>query len=130
MTATVYRPRNTTAPDTARQYTHEVIELLSQPEPVDLADTLVKLYAESTPQHREDGYPQQTRILAAILDRHVNPFTVVTAMDACEKIGQLTTGHCVTDLYGCPNTDTMRAFHLDAEHQNLTEAVLALGGLR
>ena len=130
MTATVYRPRTTTAPDTAKQYTHEVIERLSQPARVDLPDTLRKLWDESTPQHRKDGYPQQTRILAAILDRHVNPFTVVTAMDACEKLSQLHRGECLTVLYGCSNTDTMRDFHRDAEEQNLAEAVLALGGMR
>lgn len=129
MTTTTERPTAPTA-DLARQYTHEVIERLSSPDPVELFDTLGKLYAESTPQHKADGYPQQARILAAILDRHVNPFTVVNAMDACEKISQLTTGHCVTNLYNCPNTEAMRAFHLDAERQNLAEAVRALGGMR
>ncbi|KQN99663.1 hypothetical protein ASF21_12710 [Arthrobacter sp. Leaf234] len=110
--------------------TAQVIQFLSQTSNVDVSDTLVALWAESTPVDADNGYAQQARILAAILDRHVNAFTVSDAMEAVGKIWALEHGACVTELYGHPNTDHARDRWLRVEQENLTIAALALGGTR
>lgn len=111
----------------------EVIEFLSAPAPqgLDVSDLLVRTWAESTPDDADDSYARQARILAAILDRHVNAFVVTEAMIACANISRLEGGHDVGVVYlGSPNTDEARDSWLDYERQNLTLSAHTLGGGR
>lgn len=109
--------------------TVQVISFLSQPTAVDVSDTLVRLWAESTPEDADNGYAQQGRVLAAILNRHVNPFVVVDAMEACANLSKLEGGHDVGVLYeGWANTETNRQNWLAVEQENLAIAARLLGG--
>lgn len=109
----------------------EVIQFLTQPTPVDVSDTLVRLWAESTPVDAENGYAQQARILAAILDRPVNPFVVQDAMEAAAALWKLGQGWDLNLLYdGWANTEANRQNWLAVESENLAIAVRELGGTR
>lgn len=130
MTTTTQESREQQLPTLNGTSTLQVISFLSQPTPVDVSDTLVHLWAGSTPEDADNGYVQQARILAAILGRTVNPFTMSDAMEACAAIHKLQAGDCLVSMYGCANTDQNRDRWLDYEQQNLTIAALALGGNR
>ncbi len=114
----------------ANQATNQTICYLSSPARVDVSGLLGRVWAESTEEQAEDGYVQQSRIVAAILDRHVNPFTVCTAMEAISAIHDLENGGDLTVMYGVPNTDENRDYWLDYERQNLTFAAMQLWGNR
>jgi hypothetical protein len=108
--------------------TAQVIQLLAHPTNVDVSDTLVALWAESTEQDAGDGYIQQARILAAILGRDVDRVAVRDALEAIGKIWALEHGNCVTELYGVPNTDHERDRWLRYEQEQLAIAARILGG--
>ncbi|MGV0109802.1 hypothetical protein [Arthrobacter sp. CP30] len=110
--------------------TAQVVSFLSQPTNADTSDVLVQLWANSTPEDADNGYSKQARILAAVLDRNVNPFVVSDAMEAVATLHRLQAGDCLVNMYGVPNTDQNRDSWLDHEQQNLTTAVVALGGNR
>lgn len=95
---------------------------------IDVSDLLVRVWAESTPDDADRGYDRQARILAAVLDRHVNVFVVVEAMTACANLSKLAGGHDVGVIYeGSPNTDEARDDWTDYEQQNLTVSAHTLG---
>jgi hypothetical protein len=110
--------------------TAQVISFLTDPTSVDVSDTLVRLWAESTPSDAENGYAQQARILAALLSRHINTFAMSDAMEACAAIYRIQAGNCLEAMYGSPNTDEERDRWLAYEQMNLTTSALALGGIR
>lgn len=110
---------------------YQVIDLLSQPTPVDVSDTLVYLWADSTEEHAENGYVQQARILAAILDREVNRYDVANAMEACANISHLERGGDVSLISdGFANTEENRAGWLATWSENLAVYAHAIGGIR
>jgi hypothetical protein len=110
--------------------TAQVISFLTDPTSVDVSDTLVRLWAESTEEDADNGYAQQARILAAILDRHVNQYEVSNAMEACAAISYLEGGGDVQLRYGCANTENNRSGWLDIWSENLAIAARVLGGNR
>lgn len=106
----------------------QTISFLAQRTRVDVSDTLVTLWAESTEQDATDGYTHQARILSAILDRDVDRVAVRDGLHACDNIHALETGACLTELYNVPNTDYERDRWLNYEQEQLTIAARTLGG--
>lgn len=128
MTAVMTGSRSGQAATLNGPSTLQVIQFLSQPTSVALVELLPQLWAEATPEDAENGYSQQARILAAILNRHVNAFAVSDAMEACAAISRIQAGNCLVEMYGVANTDQNRDRCLDDEQMNLNVAATALGG--
>lgn len=106
----------------------DVIHYLSDPQPHDVTELLRELWNESTPEHADDEYVLQWRILSAILNKDVARGYVIEAMEACNSIALMERGVDVKLLYGMDNNDENRERLLDAEHQNLSIAARNIGG--